>query len=93
MDNDPVELISGQLLMPFLQDSLSAAGVDSTAVFRQAIRVAYRSGRVHPRAQGIWDMMTAEEILTFRFNAAGEVNQRIAWSRINRRFFNVWACC
>ncbi len=93
MDNDPVKLISGQLLMPFLQDSLSAAGVDSTAVFRQAIEIAYWSGRVHPEAQGIWDLMTAEELLTFRFNAGGEANQRIAWSRISGRFFNVWACC
>ena len=92
-DNDPVELISGQLLMPFLQDSLSAAGVDSRAVFRQAIGIAYGSGRVHPEAQGIWNMMTAQELLTFRFNAGGEVNQRIAWSRESRRFFEVWGCC
>ena len=93
MDNDPVELISGQLLMPFLQDSLSAAGMDSTSALRQARSLAYRSGRVHPEAQGIWDMMTAEELLTFRFNAGGEVNQRTAWSRVSRRFFDVWACC
>ena len=93
MDNDPVKLISAQLLMPFLQDSLSAAGVDSAAVFRQAIGIAYRSGRVHPEAREIWDMMTAEELLTFRFNAGGEAKQRIAWSRTNSRFFYVWACC
>ena len=92
-NNDPVELISGQLLMPFLQDSLSAAGMDSTSALRQARSLAYRSGRVHPEAQGIWDMMTAEELLTFRFNAGGEVNQRIAWSRESRRFFEVWGCC
>ena len=93
MDNDPVKLISGQLLMPFLTDSLSAAGMDSTSAFRQARSLAYWSGRMHPEAQGIWDMMTAEELLTFRFNAGGEANQRIAWSRVNRRFFYVWACC
>ena len=45
---------------------------------------------MHPEAQGIWDMMTAEELLTFRFNAGGEVNQRIAWSRVSRRFFYVY---
>ena len=93
MDNDPVELISGQLLMPFLQDSLSAAGIDSTSALRQARSLAYWSGRVHPEAQGIWDMMTAEELLTFRFNAGGEDTRRIAWSRVSRRFFYVWACC
>ena len=93
MDNDPVKLISAQLLMPLLQDSLSALGIDSTSAFRQARSLAYRSGRVHPRAQEIWDLMTAEELLTFRFNAGGEVNQRVAWSRISRRFFDVWTCC
>jgi hypothetical protein len=93
MDNDPVDLISGQLLRPFLQDSLSAAGVDSTSAFRQARSIAYRSGREHPEAQGIWDRMTARELATFRFNAGGEVNQRIAWSRESRRFFEVWGCC
>ena len=93
MDNDPVKLISAQLLMPFLQDSLSVAGVGSTSALRQAREIAYWSGRQHPKAQGIWDMMTAEEVLTFRFNAGGEATRRIAWSRISGRFFNVWACC
>jgi len=93
MDNDPVKLISGQLLRPFLMDSLSAAGMDSTSAFRQARSLAYRSGRQHPEAQGIWDMMTAEELLTFRFNAGGEDTRRIAWSRVSRRFFTVRACC
>ena len=92
-DNDPVNLISGQLLRPFLMDSLSALGMDSTSAFRQARSLAYRNGRQHPNAQGIWDMMTAEELLTFRFNAGGEDTRRIAWSRVSRRFFEVWACC
>ncbi len=93
MDNDPVNLISGQLLRPLLMDSLSALGMDSASAFRQARSLAYRSGRQHPNAQGIWDMMTAEELLTFRFNAGGEANQRIAWSRVSGRFFTVWGCC
>ena len=93
MDNDPVKLISGQLLRAVLQDSLSAAGMDSTSAFRQARSLAYRSRQQHPEAQGIWDLMTAQELLTFRFNAGDEANQRIAWSQTNSRFFNVWACC
>ena len=93
MDNEPVKLISGQLLRPFLTDSLSALGMDSTSAFRQARSLAYRSGRQHPEAQRIWGMMTAEELLTFRFNAGGEDTRRIAWSRVSRRFFYVWACC
>ena len=92
-DNDPVELISGQLLMTLLTDSLTAAGVDSSSVVRSAREIAYRSGRVHPEAQGIWDRMTAEELLTFSFFAGGESTRRIAWSRVARRFFTVWACC
>ena len=92
-DNDPVKLISGQLLMPFLMDSLKAAGVDSSSIDRSATEIAYWSGRVHPKAQGIWDTMTAKDLLTFRFFAGGEWNRRIAWSRVARRFFTVWACC
>ena len=38
-------------------------------------------------------MMTGEELLMFSFNAGGEANQRIAWSPVSRRFFDVWACC
>ena len=74
-------------------DSLKAEGMDSTSALRRTREIAYRSGRVHPKAQGIWDVMTAEELLTFRFNGGGEANQRIAWSRGNRQFFYVWACC
>ena len=74
-------------------DSLKAAGVDSSSIDRSATEIAYWSGRVHPKARGIWDMMTAKELLTFRINAGGEANQRIAWSRVSRRFFDVWACC
>ena len=91
MDSDPVRLISGQLLRPVLEDSL-AAGMDSTSASRRARSLVW-SSQVHPRAQGIWDTMTAEELLTFRFNAGGEATQRIAWSRASRRFFTVWACC
>ncbi len=92
MDNDPVKLISSQLLRTALRDSLLVAGMDSTSALIEARSLARRRP-MSPKAQGIWDLMTAEELLTFVFNAGGEANQRIAWSQVSRRFFYVWSCC
>ena len=92
-DYDPGRLISGQILMPILVDSLLASGSDSISAVREARSIAYWSGRLHPEAALIWREMTAEALPIFSLHAGGEDSRRIAWSDRAQRFFTVWSCC
>ena len=92
-DTDPVRLISGQLSLPFLRDSLLSAGIDSVSVTRAAARLAYSDSRLHPQARGIWAAMTEAELRTFLIYAGGENTRRIAWSEDAGQFLTVWSCC